>query len=371
MRLTILHTERSTGWGGQEMRTVSEACGVAERGHRVLIVASPAAEILDRARAAGLATHALRMRNAFDPVAVARLCALIRREKADIVNTHSSIDSWVGAFAAKLSGVKLVRTRHLSASISRHPLNFVHRLPDAIITTGEGTRQRLRDHNELQPLILESIPTGVDCDAFRPQPRTPQTRSALGLPENATILTKVAVLRRLKRHDVLLEAAARLEDRPGLFFVLVGEGSQREAIEESIRSLGLGDRFKLFGHLEDIRPVLAATDIVVSSSDTEGVPQSAAQAMAMELPVIHTEVGSVGELIEDGVTGLLVPPNDPTALARAITKFLDDPAWARECGRRGREHVVRHHSRERMIDRVLSVYERLMQRCPSTTKTPS
>jgi glycosyltransferase involved in cell wall biosynthesis len=362
--LVILHTERSTGWGGQEMRTISEACGVAARGHRVVIVASPGAEILARAQAAGLPAHALRMRNAFDFIAVARLCALIRREKADIVNTHSSIDSWVGALAAKLSGVKLVRTRHLSAAISRHPLNFVHRLPDAIITTGEGTRKRLRSHNRLQPFILESIPTGVDCEEFRPQPRTPAALAALGLPQEATILTKVAVLRRLKRHDVLLEAAVRLKDRPGLFFVLVGEGSQREVIEESIRSLGLADRFKLFGHLEDIRPVLAATDIVVSSSDTEGVPQSAAQAMAMELPVVHTEVGSVGELIEDGVTGLLVPAGDPDALARAIVEFVDDPSRARECARRGREHIVRLHSRERMIDRVLGVYERLMPQRP-------
>jgi glycosyltransferase involved in cell wall biosynthesis len=358
--LVVLHTERSTGWGGQEMRTISEAVGVAERGHRVVIVASPGAQILGRAAAAGLPTYSLRMRNAFDVIAIAKLVTLIRREKADIVNTHSSIDSWVGAFAAKLSGVKLVRTRHLSAPISRNPLNFVHRLPDAIITTGETARQRLLVHNRLRPSILESIPTGVDCEMFRPRPRAPEARRALGLPPGATILTKVAVLRRLKRHDVLLEAASLLKDRHGLYFVLVGEGSQREPIEESIRSFGLQDRFKLFGHLDDIRPVLACTDILVSSSDTEGVPQSAAQAMAMEVPVVHTKVGSVGELIEDGVTGLLVPPADPAALAAAIRKVLDFPDWARECARRGREHVVENHSRERMIERVLGVYKRLL-----------
>ena len=360
MNLVVLHTERSTGWGGQEMRTVSEARGVVERGHRVIIAASPGAAILERAGSVGLETRALRMRNAFDPFAVARLAAIIRRQQVDIVNTHSSIDSWVGAFAAKLAGAKLVRTRHLAAPISRNPLNFVHRLPDAIITTGEMTRQRLRTHNKLQPYILESIPTGVDCEEFKPQPRDAELRARLGLPVEAKILTKVAVLRRLKRHDVLVEAAALLKERPELFFVLVGEGSQREAIEDKIRALGLESRFKLVGHLEDIRPVLAATDILVSSSDTEGVPQSAAQAMAMELPVVHTEVGSVGELIEDGVTGLLVPPGDPDALARAISRFVDDAGLTKACGRRAREHVVHHHSRDRMIERVLRVYERLM-----------
>lgn len=360
MSFVVLHTERSTGWGGQEMRTVSEARGVAERGHRVIVVASPGAAILERGAAAGLETRALRMRNAFDPLAVARLAGIIRRERVDIVNTHSSIDSWVGAFAAKVVGAKLVRTRHLSAPISRNPLNFVHRLPDAIITTGEMTRQRLRSYNRLQPFILESIPTGVDCDEFNPRPRSAELRAGLGLPLEATICTKVAVLRRLKRHDVLVGTAALLKERPGLFFVLVGDGSQREAIEGKIRALGLESRFKLLGHLDDIRPVLAATDILVSSSDTEGVPQSAAQAMAMELPVVHTEVGSVAELIEDGVTGLLVPPSDPAALARAITRFADDPVLARNCGRRGRQHVIRNHSRETMIERVIEVYERLI-----------
>lgn len=342
------------------MRTVSEARGVLERGHRVILVASPEAAILERGAAAGLETHALRMRNAFDPVAVAKLVGIIRRDGVDLVNTHSSIDSWVGAFAAKLARVKLVRTRHLATSISRNPLNFVHRMPDAIITTGEMTRQRLLNHNRLQPRILESIPTGVDCDEFVPQPRSAELRARLGLPIEATVLTKVAVLRRLKRHDILLEAASLLRDRPGLFYVLLGEGSQRAAIEEKIRALELSDRFKLFGHLDDIRPVLAVTDILVSSSDTEGVPQSAAQAMAMEVPVVHTEVGSVRELIEDGVTGLLVPPGDPAALAKAIVRFVDDPELARACGRRGREHVVRNHSRERMIERVLGVYEALL-----------
>ena len=360
MSLVILHTERSTGWGGQEMRTVSEARGVAARGHRVIIVAAPQATILERAAAVGLEARSLRMRNAFDPVAIATLAGIIRGERVDIVNTHSSIDSWIGAFAAKLARVKLVRTRHLATPISRNPLNFVHRMPDAIITTGEMTRQRLADHNRLQPGILESIPTGVDCEEFKPQPRTADLRARLGLPVEATVLTKVAVLRRLKRHDVLLETAALLRERPGLFFVLVGEGSQRQAIEERIRTLGLDGRFKLFGHLDDIRPVLAATDILVSSSDTEGVPQSAAQAMAMAGPVVHTEVGSVGELIQDGVTGLLVPPGNPAALAKAITRFLDDPELARACGNRGREHVVANHSQEILITRVLGVYERLV-----------
>ncbi len=112
---TIVHTEWSKGWGGQEIRIFNEAAGVTARGHRVLIVARPECQILTRAQAVGLPTHALPMRNGFDVRAIAGLARIIRHERVDIVNTHSSVDSWVGALAAKLTRAKLIRTRHLSA----------------------------------------------------------------------------------------------------------------------------------------------------------------------------------------------------------------------------------------------------------------
>ncbi len=359
--MVILHTEWSTGWGGQEIRIINEARGVTERGHRVVIVAPPGARILAQAHAAGLPTRELAMRHGFDAGAIVRLQRIIRNEHADIVNTHSSVDSWIGAFAARLARVKLVRTRHLSKPLSRHLLNFVHRMPDATITTGEAIRRQLIERNGLRPEAVVSVATGVDTGHFSPRPCAGEFKTALRLPPDAKIISKVAVLRRFKRHDVLVNAAALLHPPLDVHVLIAGEGSGRAKIEQLIQTLRLTDRVRLLGHVTDVRPLLSCSDVVVSSSGShEGVPQSLAQALAMARPVVATDVGGTGELIIHEHTGLLVPPNDPPALAAAVERLLREPSFAQQCGERGRAHVLAHYSHERMIDRVLALYERLL-----------
>jgi len=360
-RLTVVHTECSKGWGGQEIRIVAEARGVAARGHRVVVVARPEGRLLGRARESGLPVQALRMRNGFDLAAIAALSRILRGEKADVVNTHSSIDAWIGAFAAKLTGVALVRTRHVSIPIRRHPLNFVHRMPDAVITTGEAVRLRLVADLGLPAQRVVSIPTGIDTEFFRPQPRPEELRERLAIPPGATLVASVAVLRQKKRHDILLRAVEQLRRSRDVHCVLAGEGSQRQAIESMARDLDLGDRVHLLGHVEDVRAVLNGADVVVStSSGMEGVPQALIQALAMTRAVVATDDGAVRELIEDGRTGLLVPPDRPQAVADAVERFLCDPGLARECGRMGREHVLRRYSQDDMVDRVLRLYESVL-----------
>jgi glycosyltransferase involved in cell wall biosynthesis len=358
--LTIVHTEFSNGWGGQEMRIVQEAQGIAARGHRVIIAARPECQILVRAHAADLPTAELPMRNGFDLMAIIALCRLIRREHADIVNTHSSVDSWIGAFAATLTGAKLIRTRHLSKPVSRHGLNFVYRMPDVIMTTSAIARRQLIAHNRLPPARVLSVPTGIDTAHFAPQPCAAELKTRWGLPAHATIVSTVAALRSWKRHDVLLHAAARLRDWPDVYCVIAGDGSQRAGIEQLRDRLGLTERVVLLGYVDDVRPVFSCSDIVVlCSSEAEGVSQSLAQALAMARPAIATDVGGSSELITPEATGLLIPPNDPAALAAAIERFLRDPSLAAECGRRGREHIVAHFSQRQMIERILGLYERL------------
>jgi glycosyltransferase involved in cell wall biosynthesis len=362
-RLTVVHTECSKGWGGQEIRILAEARGVAARGHRVVVIGHPEGRLLERAREAGLAVRALRMRNSFDLAAIAALARILRKERADVVNTHSSTDAWIGAFAAKLTAVALVRTRHVSILVRRHVLNFVHRMPAAVITTGEAVRARLVADLGLPAQRVVSIPTGIDTEFFRPQPRPEELRQRLAIPRSAAVVASVAVLRRKKRHDVLLHAVAELCRSRDVHCVLAGEGSQRRAIESMARDLDLTDRVHLLGHVEDVRAVLNGSDVVVScSSGMEGVPQAVIQALAMTRAVVATDDGAVRELIEDGRTGLLVPPNRPRAVAEAVERFLREPGFARECGRLGREHALRHYSQDEMVDRVLRLYEAVLAR---------
>jgi glycosyltransferase involved in cell wall biosynthesis len=355
--LTILHTEWSRGWGGQEIRIIEEATMLTARGHRMLIAAQPGGQILDKARAAGLATHDIAMRRAFDRRAIHQLRNLIRTEHVDILNTHSSVDSWLGAFAVRGTPAKLVRTRHLSAPVPRHPFNLVYRIADAVVTTGEFVRQQLITRNGLNPDKVVSIPTGVDTEHFTPLAPDHQAQTALGLQADSPVVTTVGIMRRLKRHDLFVDAARRLH---AARFLIVGDGPQRAGIEQRIREDNLTGRVILTGYQSDVRPIYSFSDVVVLCSDAEGVPQTIAQALAMARPVVATNVGGVSELVEHERTGLLVAPGNADLLAESIRRFLDAPALAHECGKRGREHIIRNHSRERMTERTLELYEKLL-----------
>lgn len=360
--LTILHTEWSDGWGGQEIRIIEESKGVAARGHRVKILARPQCRILAKAREAGLATRELETRGSFDFRAIRSLRKIIAEENADIVNTHSSVDSWIGGLATRGLPVKLVRTRHLSSNVPRHAFNVVYRLPDAVVTTGEAVRRQLIQHCRLDPDRVVSIPTGVDVEKFIPQSPDLETKRALGIPDSMPVVTMVAVLRRFKRHDLFLEMATAFRvETDAIRFLIVGEGPQRANIENIINSRKIRDCVILTGHCDDVRPILALSDVVVLSSDSgEGVPQAIAQALAVGRPVVATDVGGVSELVKHEVTGLLVPPNDARSLFHAVKRLIREPALAAELGRQGREHVVRNFSKELMVQKTLDLYARLL-----------
>jgi glycosyltransferase involved in cell wall biosynthesis len=148
-----------------------------------------------------------------------------------------------------------------------------------------------------------------------------------------------------------------------VYLICAGEGSARPRLEARARALGIAERVRFIGHVDDVRPLLAAADIVVSASDSnEGVPQALAQALAMERPVVATAVGSVAELVQHEVTGLLVPPQDVPALAGAIERMLLDPSLAAASAARGRAHVVAHYSLTGMLKQTLALYERLLVR---------
>ncbi|MFH1091883.1 MAG: glycosyltransferase [Pseudomonadota bacterium] len=280
MELKVLHTEWSDGLGGQEMRILLEAKTIAALGHQVTILSRPGCRIVDQARETGLRVIETPMRESYDLPALFRLVMLFRRERFNVINTHSSVDSWLASAAAKLTRAPvLVRTRHLSVPVSDHFLNFVYRWPDGIVVTAEATRRRLIEVNRIDPERIATIPTGVDLNRFHPDLDPGDIRARLGLAPGLRVATMVAVLRSWKRHEVFLEAAAELAaNRPELRFLVVGEGPRRPHIEEKIRELNLGQKVIMTGHRLDIPEILAISDVTaLTSESSEGVPQSVLQ----------------------------------------------------------------------------------------------
>jgi glycosyltransferase involved in cell wall biosynthesis len=286
---------------------------------------------------------------------------LVRREKVDFLNTHSSLDSWIGMLVlAGLPKPLLVRTRHLSTPVKGSwPTRRLYQAPRATITTSEGIKELLQQRVGVDPQRIFSIPTGVSLTDYSPRDADPSLRAYLQIPENSFVWGMVSVLRSWKGHLYALEALKELV-AAGLQTVLivVGEGPYRSLIEPRIKELGLDAQVRLVGYQEEVAPWLALMEVVVMASYAhEGVPQAALQALALGKPVVGTEVGGIPEVVIPGETGLLAPPKNPHALAAALLQLREDPELRQALGQRGRDLVVQKYSLEQMAALVEAVYD--------------
>jgi glycosyltransferase involved in cell wall biosynthesis len=355
--MRILHTEASTGWGGQEIRILDEAAGFIARGHVVHVAAPEDAPILQAAVERGIPSYAvpLNRKNAKSLWALARV---ISKFKPNVVVTHSSSDSWLAAALHRFIHPRpvIVRLRHISTPISRGVQNrwLYGRVPKRVVTTGEAIRSMLIERLKLDPAHVISIPTGTDLARFRPGDKT-AARHALGLPEDRPIVGIVATLRSWKGHRFLISA---LND-PRLahaHLVIVGDGPQKQNLQQQIEELGLQDRVCLAGRHDDVVAWLHAFDVfALPSTGNEGVPQALMQAMACELPIVTTRAGAIPELATDEETALIVPMEDAEALAKAIERLLADAALGAHLGSTGRRAVAAKHSTEAMLEQMEKV----------------
>ncbi len=356
--LRIVHTESSCGWGGQELRIISESQGLIDRGHDVCIVAPPESRIHAEAGRRGIPSLAL-------PIArkgargLLGLRRLLAERRPDVVNSHSSTDSWLAALALATlrDAPPLVRTRHISAPIPRNAGSrwLYGRATAHVVTTGERLREQVVRETGLDAARVSSVPTGVDLGRFTPGDRA-AARDRLGIPRAAFVVGIVATLRSWKGHRYLVDALAQA-GRPGWMLLVVGDGPGAPNLRSQVASLGLEPRVRMPGNQDDVVPWLQALDVfALPSYANEGVPQAIMQAMACGVPVVSTAVGAIGELVRDGDTGLVVPPQEAPALAAALARLEDDPALRARLAGRGREHVQAHFARGRMLERMEAVF---------------
>jgi glycosyltransferase involved in cell wall biosynthesis len=354
----LLHTEASLGWGGQEIRILTEARGVARRGHDVLLAAAPGSRILAEAARFGVEATELPIgRKRLGGVGALR--KLLRTRAFDVINTHSSTDAWLVALAARGAYAPVtVRTRHISAPIPGDPFTrwLYTRATSRVVTTGERLREQVMRETHADANRVVSIPTGIDLQRFAPGDRA-AVRARLGLAIEDPLVGIVATLRSWKGHTFLFDALAASTHRNARLIV-VGDGPQREALEARAKEGPLAGRVRFVGNQDDVAPWMQALDLFcLPSYANEGVPQSLMQAMACGLPVISTPVGSIDEIVADGDTGVMVAPRDAAALCGAIDRLLGDSVARRALGERA--HAVAHErfGEDRMVDRMLAVFE--------------
>lgn len=363
---SVLHTESSLGWGGQEIRILEEAKGIRKRGHRLKIACQPGSKLSIKAEEAGIEVIRISMGRISYPSAILKFRRMIENFSIDIINTHSSRDSWLASIAGRLSKRRpmILRTRHLSTPISRSRLSrfLYERLPHKVITTGEAIRRQMIEDNGFDEKRIISIPTGVDLNLFDPERVNGTLRSDWGVPAYVPVIGMVAVIRSWKGHEYFVDAAGIvLKEFPEARFFIVGDGPRKEIVSNYIKARGLQDSIIMTGQRDDIPHVMASFDIVVLPSyANEGLPQSLIQAMAMGKPVIASNVGSIPEVVIDGKTGYLVPPRSPSAIAEKIISLLKDNGLRLEMGDEGRSLVSSRLSLEDMLNRIEALYTDLI-----------
>jgi glycosyltransferase involved in cell wall biosynthesis len=355
---TILHTEASRGFGGQELRILAEARWLRAHGWDALIACQPGSRLLDEAARAGLTAVPLDMRGATHVGAAWKLRKLLEDRRVALVHTHSSVDSWLGALAARSLGLAVVRSRHVTIPIRRRRA-LVYRLAHRVITSGEAVRQLVAAAG-VPPERIVAVPPGIDTGRFHPGVSGERVRAELGL--TGPVVGLVANIRGSKGHDVFLDSArAVLRRHPSARFLIVGDGVGYGDVERRVAALELGHAVVMTGFRRDIPEVMAALDVLtLPSLRSEASSQVIPQALAVGTPVVASTVGGSPELVENGVTGYLVPPGDAAALAAAVVATLDDTAGARAMARRGQARVTARFSMDAVMAHTIAVYEEIL-----------
>lgn len=370
-RVLIVVTLAETG--GAQTYVASLLPALVEE-FEVVVAAHGPGPLLETAHSAGARVVALEhVRRPLSPWRDLRglleLVALLRRERPDILHANSSKAGVLGRLAAALSGVPIrIFTVHgwafsAHAGITSTLYKWVDRLMRPLTTiticVAESERVSGLATRACDPQRTVVIRNGVDAG-------TPvRTRSDGAAP---TILA-VGRLQRPKDPLTLARALGLLRAR--FSAVIVGGGPDRPRLEAELRRLGLERAVVLAGDRSDVADRLARADVFVLSSISEGLPISILEAMAAELPVVASSVGGVPEAVEDGDTGLLVPPRDPVRLAAALERLLVDPALRRRLGSNGRERVREHFSLEAFQQAHVAVYRRELVRRERAAPAPS
>jgi glycosyltransferase involved in cell wall biosynthesis len=360
MRIFILST--SMGMGGADQQILILARAMRARGHEVRIVAlTPLGPMGLEAQREGIPTESLELRrNPGDLSRIAHLVRMIRAWHPDILHTHMVHANLLGRAVRPLAPVgALVSTIHSISDGGRLRMagyRLTNRLVDRVTIISRLAADRYLEIGAVPPERLEVIPNTVDLETFRPSAddRT-AIRRQLGIGDEFTWLA-VGRFQPAKDYPTMIAAFAQLARASTSRLILVGQGPLRGEVETLLKTEGIEDRVRFLGVRRDVPDLMCGADGYVLSSAWEGMPVVLLEAAAAGLPVVATRVGGVAEVVEDGVTGLLVPPGDPVALAEAMrTIEALSPERRAGMGAGGRALVQERYS----TASVMAMWERL------------
>src|SRR5689334_14085358 len=318
----------------------------------------PNIEFYERARSRGLSVRMVHCKGRADWRAVRQIEEYLREDSIDLIHTHGYKADLYGYLAAWRCHKPVVATCHnwvggtAALGIYNHLDRMALKKFNALAAVSDTVAQRLLAFG-VPAEKIKTIANGIDVPAFERAEPLPLLKS-----ENSTVVGIVARLDLQKGFEYLLQAARELcKTFPGLKILVVGEGPDRDAIEDLIQQYGLQSNVVLAGQQSNMPGVYAAMDIFVLPSLNEGLPMTVLEAMAASKPVIATRVGAIPSVIKDGENGLLVDPKNSEGLRKAIASLLSDPERRRRMGDQAHALVNRSYTSEAMALKYREMYE--------------
>lgn len=365
---TVLHAIDTTGPGGAETVFIDLAARLPREKYRAVVVIRGKGWVYEELCRRGIEPVLLDAGGSFNWRYLSALCALIRTERVDLLHSHLLGSNVYCSLAGLLTRTPVVATFHGSVDIGeRERFKWlkswsINTGAGCIVAVTDSLRDDIVSRTRLDPDRIRVIYNGIDTARFQ-RPPSDALRRKYGWSDDDIIIGCLGNIRPAKGYDILLQAAALLKQgRGSCRFVVAGQGKGRlyEELLALRGQLGLEDRVRFLGFIDDPAAFLAGLDMFLSTSISEGLPLSAIQAMAAKLPLVATRCGGYEGLVSDGENGLLVEVGNPRAIADAIERAAADPGLRLRLAASARRHVLATFDIEVMLDAYEQVYDRLL-----------
>lgn len=366
--MRVLHVTESRSWSGGTVQLWNLATGLVKRGHAAALFCPPDGEILRHVPNSGVSVTECPLREDYDFRAAVRLARAIHAFRPDIVHAHHPRAHAIALLAGFFTSVpRLVVSRRVSFRLKKwNPFSqwkYRSRSIRTFVAVSEDIRRVLIEGGVSADKVTV-VHSGVDVQKFAPRPPAEHLRRELGLPADRPVVGNLTHYSWWKGQTVFLEAAKILtEAGVKAHFLLAGKDTNGPDARAKVDALGLASHVTLAGFRTDVPDLLSLLRVsVLSSLAGEGFSGVLREAMCMGVPVVATDVGGNSELVKDEKTGRLVAPGDPAALATAIRQTLADHAEAQSMAQAARAAVTSNYSLDSMVDKTLSLYDRLLSK---------
>ncbi len=353
MNLLFINTIGKKKFGGGEKWTVAAAAGLQEKGFDVVVAGHGGSKLLEKAAAAGVETTAFNIYSDISPYYVLKLAHYLRKHRVDVVIVRPTDLTVTGLAVHLLKQCRRPRVlvRHglpLNHNIRKHV--WLHNtFANGIITNTQSISDQYASRHFFKEGFVTVIHNGVHIPAME---ENGVHDFSVRFPEKKIVLS-VGRLAHQKGYRYLIDAITLLpKETAALQFVVLGDGKYRQKLTAYAQKQGVADRIHFEGFVNDVWPYLRGCDLFVLPSLYEGMPNAAIEAMAAAKPVVLTRVNGADELIPDSSKGVLVPPQDPYAIARAISSLANNPEACRQIGNNARQWVTEHFTLEKMAEEM-------------------